>query len=41
MKKRSFYLVISWRKNTQAIARGRSQAGKKETIISAFDVKYI
>lgn len=32
--------MISWRRNTQAIARGRPQAGKKEPIISAFDVMF-
>lgn len=29
--------MVSWRRNTQAIARGRPQAGKKEPINSAFD----
>lgn len=40
MKKRSFYLVVSWRRNTQAIARGSPQAGKKEPINSPFDVMF-
>lgn len=33
-------LVISWSRNTQAVARGRLEAGKKDPIISAFDVMF-